>query len=63
MTPDEITKLHNSIKHLAETAAKHEEKFRTTEHNFRIVLDSLKRLERIAVAHEARLSRLERKRQ
>jgi hypothetical protein len=69
MTPDELTKLHNSIKHLLELSAKHEgqftevkEQFTEVKRIFRITHDSLKRLERIAMAHEARLSRLEKKR-
>jgi len=62
MTPDDLKKIENSLKHLAEVSAKHEENFRTTSKNFATVLDSLKRLERIAMAHEMRLARLERKR-
>ena len=61
MTPDEITKLHNSVKHLLEVSAKHESQFSDVKKLFLTTHDSIKRLERIAKAHEARLSRLEKR--
>ena len=36
-----------------------ERRFETITHNFEVVLDSLKSLERTAAAHEARISHLE----
>jgi hypothetical protein len=36
-----------------------ERRFETITHNFEVVLDSIKSLERIAAAHEARISHLE----
>jgi len=68
MTPDELTKLQNSIKHLLELAAKrdaeaakNEARFERIAKIFQTEHDSIKRLERIAVAQEARLSRLEKR--
>jgi hypothetical protein len=61
MTPDELTRLHNSIKHLLEVSAKHESQFTEVKKIFLTTHDSIKRLERIAVAHETRLARLEKR--
>ena len=62
MTNDERLKtIENSLKHLAEVAASHEENFRSIVRTFQTGLKSIQSLERIASAHETRLARLEKR--
>ncbi len=65
-----IARRHEALTHAVEILAgmqkeserqrqENERHYREVAHNFEIVLDSLKRLERIAAAHEQRLDDLE----
>jgi hypothetical protein len=57
---DILTKLHlDSHREWREAQAENEKHFAQVTHNFEIVLDSIKRLERIATAHDERLDDLE----
>ena len=55
-----LTSMHlDNEKRFAAAEGRHEERFATITNNFEVVLDSIKSLERIAGAHEARISHLE----
>jgi hypothetical protein len=57
MTIDErLEALTHSMEVLQGMQMDNEKRFATITHNFEVVLDSLKRLERIAAAHEGRIS-------
>lgn len=58
---EELKAIQNSLKHLAEVAASHDESFRTIARTFQTELKTVQNLERIASAHEARLARLEKR--
>jgi len=57
---DILTQLHlDSHREWREAQAENEKRFAQVTRNFEIVLDSIKRLENIAVAHDERLDDLE----
>jgi hypothetical protein len=51
--------LTQTVEILAGMQRENEKRFGQVTHNFEVVLDSIKRLENIAVAHEQRLDRIE----
>ena len=55
MHRDEEQRGDERFTQLTEMAKLHDERFAQVTHNFEIVLDSIKRLERIALAHEDRI--------
>jgi hypothetical protein len=62
MTLDErLEALTQSLEILNGLQHANEERFSQITHNFEIVLDSIKRLERIAVRHEERLNDLDKR--
>jgi archaellum component FlaC len=64
---DRLTERHEALTQTVELIAaaqiKNDERFGQVTRNFEIVLDSIKRLERIAAAHEQRIEDLEEGRQ
>jgi hypothetical protein len=60
---DKLTERHEALSQTVELIAgmqrENEQRFAVVTRNFEVVLDSLKRLENIAVAHEQRLDHLE----
>jgi archaellum component FlaC len=60
---DRLTERHEALTQTVELIAaaqiKNDERFGQVARNFEIVLDSIKRLERIAAAHEQRIENLE----
>lgn len=56
---ERLEAMSRDIELLISIQAANEKRFEQVGRNFEIVLDSLKRLERIAVAHEERLDRLD----
>jgi hypothetical protein len=60
MTIDErLEALTQTVEIIAGMQRENEQRFAQTTHNFELVLDSIKRLENIAAAHEERLDDLE----
>jgi hypothetical protein len=56
---ERLEAMSRDIELLLGTQASNERRFEQVTQNFEVVLDSIKRLERIAVAHEDRLDNLE----
>ena len=60
---DRLTERHEALAQTVEVIAgmqrQNEQRFATVTRNFEVVLDSLRRLENIAMAHERRLDDLE----
>lgn len=61
MDNGQLKSVETRLKHLIELAARHDENFRTIAKTFATELKSIQSLERIARAHETRLTRLERR--